>query len=304
MMDGRRRRPFKSLCQSRYFCRQCNCVVYTRALGRAGHQCRRQQQQIAEVPQNDQNLENVPVPNVAIPVCPACKGPHLPEQPCYIQPLGPESRNVLNNRKRRNTIGNAATATPPLHTRADSPAEHGENQMEEGLEQQQQQQQQFDKIRYFAFDIECSQEEEMVGKPGVYKHRPILVCAEIICTVCISAGVRIGHVDSPARPPGCCCNDSPRLNWRARRWLVPNTDGRRFQFHSFDDANIDPVGEMLSYLTNHGPKTVPTIALSHNGLFFSLFISWTRNTIRKINLLGFLCVKLSDFILINFQKSK
>ena len=117
--------------------------------------------------------------------------------------------------------------------------------------------------RYFVFDIECAQENEM--QPGRFKHEALLVCAELICTECISSGIRIGAVDNPPRPDTCICKGADFINRRVRHWVVPNTDGRQFQFHNFNDPNIQPLDEMLNFLCNHGPKNTSTLALSHNG---------------------------------------
>ena len=117
--------------------------------------------------------------------------------------------------------------------------------------------------RYFVFDIECAQENEM--QPGRFKHEALLVCAELICTECINNGIRIGEVDNPPRPATCICKGVEFIDRRVRRWVVPNTDGRQFQFHNFDDPNIQPLDEMLNFLCNHGPKNTSTLALSHNG---------------------------------------
>ena len=117
--------------------------------------------------------------------------------------------------------------------------------------------------RYFIFDIECAQENEVSA--GRFKHEALLVCAELICTECINKGIRIGVDDNPPRPATCICKGADSINHRARRWVVPNTDGRQFQFHNFDDSNISPVDEMLNFLCNHGPKETYTLALSHNG---------------------------------------
>lgn len=118
------------------------------------------------------------------------------------------------------------------------------------------------------FDIECSQDEEMPDQPDRFKHKPLLVCGELICTRCIDTGIRIfgGRIGpNPCRPPDCRCGGADRFSLSARRWLVPGSEGRQFQFHCFDDPQIDPLKEMLDMLTNHGPKEIPTIALSHNG---------------------------------------
>lgn len=122
--------------------------------------------------------------------------------------------------------------------------------------------------RFFVFDIECSQDEET--RPEQFKHRPILICAEMICTECISAGVKIGgandnNINIP-RPVGCVCKGTERMLRRLRAFVVPETDGRCFRFNNFEDANKNPIDDMLDFLTKRAPENAITIALSHNGL--------------------------------------
>ena len=125
--------------------------------------------------------------------------------------------------------------------------------------------------RYFIFDIECSQSEEV--EVGRFKHVPILICAELICTECIAAGIKVGRstTENPARPDTCICKGADTITGRARQWVVPNSGGRQFAFHSFDDGRINPVDEMLTFLTHHGPLKTNTVALSHNGIYFNNF---------------------------------
>lgn len=122
--------------------------------------------------------------------------------------------------------------------------------------------------RFFVFDVECSQDEE--AKPGQFKHRPMLICAEMICTECISAGIVIGGINNRnniniPRPAGCVCKGGDRMMRRFRGFVVPETEGRCFRFDNFDDADKNPVDDMLDFLTKRAPQNAITIALSHNG---------------------------------------
>ena len=132
----------------------------------------------------------------------------------------------------------------------------------------QSQQQPIKPYRYFIFDIECSQSEEV--EAGKFKHVPLLICAELICTECIAAGISVGRsvTDNPARPDTCICRGADTITGRGRQWVVPNSGGRQFAFHSFDDRQINPVDEMLDFLAHHGPLKANTVALSHNGSIF------------------------------------
>lgn len=127
--------------------------------------------------------------------------------------------------------------------------------------------------RYFVFDIECSQDEQV--KPGQFKHRPMLICAELICTACISAGIQIGtcvnnnnNNISQERPQNCVCGGADRMQRAMRPFVVPNTDGRCFRFDNFDEPDQNPVDKMLDFLTKKAPKNAITIALSHNGYYY------------------------------------
>jgi len=78
-ITGHQPRPFLSICQSRRICTVCGHIIF----GQQQHNC------IAP-PQQQQQLQQQAVE------CNKCKGPHLPEQPCYIQPL-PIDQNFDNN---------------------------------------------------------------------------------------------------------------------------------------------------------------------------------------------------------------
>lgn len=129
--------------------------------------------------------------------------------------------------------------------------------------------------RFFVFDIECSQDEEM--SPGRFKHRPMLVCAELICTECIKAGIKIGNNNNddnrdnmnPQRPVNCVCKGAERMRRSLRNCVVPGSEGRCFRFDNFDDSSKNPIDGMLNFLTKRAPSNAITIALSHNGRFIS-----------------------------------
>ena len=106
-----------------------------------------------------------------------------------------------------------------------------------------------DVYRYFIFDIECSQDE--ICENGTFKHKPILVCGEMLCTACIDVGIQIDSKMNTKRPLDCICRGNEKCQGMARQWIVPNSDGRKFCFHNFDNYEIDSIGEMLEFLTNH-----------------------------------------------------
>ena len=175
--------------------------------------------------------------------------------PCYIQPVDVEKLNSLLQKRRRPVKNHRSidiTETDNETDDDDSDDVRSTSAKKKAAP-----------YRLFIFDIECAQENEV--QPGRFKHEALLVCAELTCTECINYGIRIGAEDNPPRPATCICKGAEFINHRVRRWVVPNTEGRQFQFHNFDDPNISPVDEMLNFLCNHGPKETSTLALSHNG---------------------------------------
>ena len=239
-MPGQQRR-FKSICQQRYYCELCWKVVFARDTGPRRHKC------------------SEPMPNDEI--CERCGGLHRWNMPCYIQPVSVEKLNSLLQKRRRpiknpNSIDITETDD---ETDKDTDDDDDESTSTSPTPKAK-------PYRYFIFDIECAQENEV--QPGRFKHEALLVCAELICTECIKEGIKIGADNNPPRPATCICKGADFINHRVRRWVVPDSDGRQFQFHNFDDARINPLDEMLNFLCNHGPKNTATLALSHNGIYY------------------------------------
>ena len=259
-----------SICRQRYICQQCKTIVYSRACGPQGHQCPR-------------NRDAVLASNLgAIEICSKCKGPHKSEQPCYIQPLTlKEAYACILSRRRRNVQRieidndeNEETDPDPdfdTNNAFRSCSSRGSSQNEVDSQQQKR------PLRFFIFDAECSQNLPLIDDNNRVrsKHIPLLIVGEIICENCITAGVQPTvlrqqqqqqqqqqrlHVDE------CVCGNLNRQRWDgARRWVLPDTDGRMMAFHVFDDPNVNPVAEMLNFLLNHGPRGIDTICLAHNG---------------------------------------
>ena len=203
-----------------------------------------------------------PIPNDEI--CERCGGLHRWNMPCFIQPCSIDRLNTVLKKRRRpfknpNSIDITETDDDETEDDADDNASTTNANGPKAMP-----------YRYFIFDIECAQEAEV--QPGRFKHEPLLVCAELICTECIKEGIKIGANDNPPRPDTCICKGAEFINHRVRRWVVPGSDGRQFQFHNFDDANINPLDEMLNFLCNHGPKECATLALSHNGIIYYIHI--------------------------------
>ena len=227
-------RKFKSICQQRYYCELCWKPVFVRG---DRHKC-------GQTAPNDE-------------ICERCGGIHRWNMPCYIQPVSVEKLNSLLEKRRR------PVKNPNSIDITETDDETDEDSDDDTSTATAETTPKAKPYRYFIFDIECAQENEVL--PGRFKHEALLVCAELICTECIKEGIRIGADDNPQRPDSCICKGSDFINRRVRRWVVPDSDGRQFQFHNFDDARINSLDEMLNFLCNHGPKKTATLALSHNG---------------------------------------
>lgn len=136
------------------------------------------------------------------------------------------------------------------------------------------------RVRYVWFDAETTQDEPVrIGERRVgYRHRANLIVAEVLCDACIDAGV------SPSPPPlpadavddalrrGCVC-ELPRALAR---------HGRRREFHSFDDADADPVAAFAHWLLRTGPQRCTTIVLSHNGGRFDMHLVLERLYVENV----------------------
>jgi hypothetical protein len=108
----------------------------------------------------------------------------------------------------------------------------------------------------------------------------VLIIAEVLCERCIRQG--IGATDEHVGQAAEDCVCGTPIGPRGRQWCSPpfrNAEGdhspvpanapaynpRRLYFHAFDDEAADPVGQLLDFLTRHGPKGVQTVCLAHNG---------------------------------------
>ena len=247
--DGRRQRKFKSLCSQRYVCRRCTRVVYARGKKHVCGGGSSEQQQFQK--------------------CEECQGIHPWNYPCFIQPVSVDRLNSMLQKRGRGQL----PINPNSINIASSDSFDASDDYDDGEEQEvlsdvdgsQKSNNNNKPYRYFIFDIECEQSNEVT--PGQFKHVPLLICAELICTECIAAGIKIGRseADNPPRPEKCICKGADTIYGRGRQWVMPNSGGRQFAFHAFDDARINPVDEMLDFLSHHGPLKTNTLALSHNG---------------------------------------
>jgi len=207
--------------------------------------------------------------------CPMCKGVHLDQQPCFIQPLVEVSTRRRKNKKpamkhQRNIIVEEAEDADSIVE------EEGPNDLEDILFNEEDLVSEetttaaparvdTEKLRYFFFDIECCQDRPMTNKPEQMKHRPILIMADVICAYCIDSGIKIRENVQGILRRTENCNCGPTQFRNGGDWFVKGTEARRLKFHSFNNPEANPVDEMISFLFDHGAQNSTTIALSHNG---------------------------------------
>ena len=185
-------RKFKSICQQRYLCEQCRKWVFKRG---HLHQC-------GQTAANED-------------ICEICGGRHRWCMPCYIQPVAVDKLNSLLQKHRR-PVKNPRSIDI---TETDDDETDEEDHDDALTTSTSAAATKAAPYRYFIFDIECAQENEVSA--GRFKHEALLVCAELICTECINKGIRIGVDDNPPRPATCICKGADSINHRARRWVVP-----------------------------------------------------------------------------------
>lgn len=309
--DRRFGRPHRSMCEERRMCRQCDAVVWARA---GAHQCRRpgagQQQQpqpvvdagIATVFDGQQQQQQQQQAQQLL-LCHSCLGPHDPAlTPCYIQP-SQYARQWLWEDNQQAHPDDAEDEGDDDFAAVDGESEANDD--DDGDDEPRQRRAK--RVRFLFWDVECEQVAEQEGEGEVAedddddevqnlalmkRHRPLLVCAEVLCERCIAQGVRIER-EPQRRAPGCFCG----VPWRGpnrRRWAMPigadafEEDGGEAgvldampaeqmppdglnprRLHFFHDRATDrrtPIAQFVDFLLHTGPTNVCTVMLAHNGV--------------------------------------
>lgn len=141
-------------------------------------------------------------------------------------------------------------------------------------------------------DWEDGEEGERAAAAACQKsHRPLLVCADVICERCIAAGIDLDR-EPKRRAPGCFCGVPWRLGDLGRhacmqadpqlvaagQMPIDGKNPRRLAFHRFqqqqqpqqNQAHPRPVNsaiaQFVDLLLHTGPLMARTIALAHNGV--------------------------------------
>ncbi|KAL3093884.1 hypothetical protein niasHS_004724 [Heterodera schachtii] len=239
-IDGRGHRQRRSLCQWRRFCPTCGRVAYFGI-----HQC-------------------PPIRRAIGPIdCFRCKGPHMLDEPCFIQPIGvaaplPMLTPVRNNNNNNNNhdendidfiINNmGGEGDEDEHENGDDI-----NDDDDGGGDDDDEKDELLPLRLCFFYAETSQDRPLqLNNQVAHKHVPLLIVAEFICEPCIRAGININDGQGQ-RAPGCVCLCGRVRGQQMRQWMSPpfvnapgdNTpqpegapvfNNRRLFFHSFDNG--------------------------------------------------------------------
>ncbi|KAL3072418.1 hypothetical protein niasHT_034102 [Heterodera trifolii] len=264
-IDGRGHRQRRSLCQWRRFCHTCGRVAYFGI-----HQC-------------------PPIRRATGPIdCFRCKGPHMLDEPCFIQPIGvaaplPMLTPVRNNENNIHDENDIDFIINNMGGEGDEDdIENGDDINDDDGGDDDDEKDELLPLRLCFFDAETSQDRPLqLNKQVAHKHVPLLIVAEFICEPCIRAGININDGQGQ-RAPGCVCLCGRVRGQQMRQWMSPpfvnapgdNTlrpegapvfNNRRLFFHSFDNEASDPVDQFLDFLIHHGSRKAHTICIAHNG---------------------------------------
>ena len=138
--------------------------------------------------------------------CPECNGQHADDQPCFIQPISLEKLNQVYRKAKRDDINNIPWDPDDSDDEGHSDSTNELVPLQQSIRSK--------PYRFVFFDVECAQENEI--QPGRFKHEPLLLCAEEICSRCIEIGVKIGAKINHKRPPGCVCRNAEKMQVEQR----------------------------------------------------------------------------------------
>ncbi|KAL3110269.1 hypothetical protein niasHT_014987 [Heterodera trifolii] len=261
-IDGRGHRQRRSLCQWRCFCPTCGRVAYFGI-----HQCPSIRRAIGPVD------------------CFRCKGPHMLDEPCFIQPIGVAAPLPMLAPVHNNDNNNSENDIDFIINNLGGEGDEDDTENGDDINEDDDDDDDDDErlpLRLCFFDAETSQERPLqLNNQVAHKHVPLLIVAEFICEPCIRAGININDGQGQ-RAPGCVCLCGRVRGQQMRQWMSPpfvnapgdNTsqpegapvfNNRRFFFHSFDNEASDPVDQFLDFLIHHGSRKAHTICIAHNG---------------------------------------
>jgi hypothetical protein len=228
----------------------------------------------------------------AADLCERCGGPHTGEQPCFVQP------KVFTKQVQWANVD----AMEDDDDDDDNLSDEGE-EMEGGGRQKPRRK----PVRFIFWDVETELIDDEPQPPAAAavngdddvdlmierRHHTLLVCADVICELCIAAGVRLE--EEPMRQaPGCFCGVPWRLDSAARRrwcqpadptrrhagtpWPADGLNARRLAFHQFRLRPMadggqpvewsEPMAQFVDFLLDHFPRGTRTICLAHNGVSY------------------------------------
>ncbi|KAL3101740.1 hypothetical protein niasHT_022942 [Heterodera trifolii] len=220
--------------------------------------------------------------------CFRCKGPHMLDEPCFIQPIGvaaplPMLTPVRNNENNIHDENDIDFIINNMGGEGDEDdIENGDDINDDDGGDDDDEKDELLPLRLCFFDAETSQDRPLqLNNQVAHKHVPLLIVAEFICEPCIRAGININDGQGQ-RAPGCVCLCGRVRGQQMRQWMSPpfvnaagdNTlrpegapvfNNRRLFFHSFDNEASDPVDQFLDFLIHHGSRKAHTICIAHNG---------------------------------------
>ncbi|KAL3122347.1 hypothetical protein niasHT_000566 [Heterodera trifolii] len=203
-IDGRGHRQRRSLCQWRRFCPTCGRVAYFGI-----HQC-------------------PPIRRATGPIdCFRCKGPHMLDEPCFIQPIGvaaplPMLTPVCNNENNIHVENDIDFIINNMGGEGDEDdIENGDDINDDDGGDDDDEKDELLPLRLCFFDAETSQDRPLqLNNQVAHKHVPLLIVAEFICELCIRAGININDGQGQ-RAPGCVCLCGRVRGQQMRQWMSP-----------------------------------------------------------------------------------
>lgn len=236
--------------------------------------------------------------------CDRCQSRHDRALPCFVQPANFPTQ-----------IGWIQCQQPQPQRQQQPPESiQGDCESDEGEEDAPSQQRRRKPVRFVFWDVESEllednavehwdsgeEEEEAeqgegpgrnnrAAAPNIQRsHRPLLVCADVICERCIAAGIDLDR-EPTRRAPSCFCGVPWRDGDAGRRACMSvdrqllsggqmPEDGRnprRLAFHRFHEQQQEQqqqqvvnsaIAQFMDFLLHTGPRTARTIALAHNGV--------------------------------------
>lgn len=215
--------------------------------------------------------------------CIKCRGVHDRMMPCFVQPCQYVKKIEWYQQQQQQPVRADGNVT------AEDAEEDIDSQPDDDDERPRLGNRRRKPVRYVFWDVESELRDDVDDEVEMGRnddgeeqqpvrrrfHRAILVCADVICELCLAAGINVDR-EGQRRAPGCFCGVPWRLGAASRRFCLPHADQqtgdgrnpRRMAFHCFEEAQpvSSAIALFLDFLLHEGPLGVRTIALAHNGV--------------------------------------